>query len=102
MLAWFKRAFPWVGAQRRVNSIMSDRNADKEIALRKFAKELGCSLDSTYSESTKHHTEEVIRRIQEAARSYREDFLWLIAFASALASALSALAAWCAVFHVFK
>jgi len=53
---------------------------------------LGCSFSPTASVE-----EELIRRIQEAARSIRESRLWLIALASAIASALSALAAWLAV-----
>jgi hypothetical protein len=69
----------------------------RKIALRTLAMELGCSLSSTYTSNGKHLEEEIIRRIQEAARSIRESRLWVIAFISAIASFFSALAAWLAV-----
>jgi len=77
---------------------MSIKDSDKrEITLREFAMELGCSLSSTYTPDGKHIEEEVIRRIQEAARSIRESRLWLIALISGIASIFSALAALLAV-----
>jgi len=86
--------------QRKIKKIMSIKDRDKrEVALRELAMELGCSLSSTYTPNAKHIEEEVIRRIQEAARSIRESRLWLIALTSAIASAFSALAAWFAVFR---
>ena len=84
--------------QRQIKKIMTIKDRDKrEGALRQLAVKLGCSLSSTYTSDGKHIEEELIRRIQEAARSIRESRLWLIALASAIASALSALAAWFAV-----
>ena len=86
--------------QRMIKKIMSIKDRDKrEVALRELALELGCSLFSTYTPDGKHIEEEVIRRIQEAARSIRESRLWLIALLSAIASIFSALAAWFAVFR---
>ncbi|MGB4781933.1 hypothetical protein [Candidatus Methylomirabilis sp.] len=76
---------------------MAEQPTEREVELRKLAAELGCSLSSTYGGSgDKQLEEEVIRRIQEAARSIRESRLWWIALIAAIASALSALAAWCA------
>jgi len=69
----------------------------RQIALRELADKLGCSLSSTYTPDGKHIEEEMIRRIQEAARSIRESRLWLIALISAITSLFSALAAWFAV-----
>ena len=77
---------------------MSKEKSDREVALRELAQKLGCSLFSTYGgDGGKHLEEELIRRIQEAARSIRESRLWLIALISAIASVISALAAWHAV-----
>ncbi len=74
---------------------MSKEMAEREIALRELANELGCSLSSTYGgDGSKHLEDEVVRRIQEAARSIREARLWWIAMISAIASVISALAAW--------
>ncbi len=75
---------------------MSMNKGEKEIALRKLAQDLGCSLYSTY-EGDKHYEDEVVRRIQEAGRSIREARMWWIAVGSAIAAIISALAAWTAV-----
>ncbi len=84
--------------QRRIKKIMTIKDRDKrDTALRVLAMRLGCSLSSTYTPDGKHVEEEVIIRIQEAARSIRESRLWLIALISAIASVFSALAAWFAV-----
>ena len=89
-----------VNVQKKIKKIMAISDSDKrEVALRELAMELGCSLSSTYTPDGKHIEEEIIRRIQEAARSIRESRLWLIALISAIASAFSALAAWFAVFR---
>lgn len=90
-----------INVQRKIKKIMSISDKEKrEVALRSLANELGCSLSSTYTSDGKHLEDEIIARIQEAARSIRESRLWWIAFASAIASALSALAAWFAVWKV--
>lgn len=87
-----------INAQKEIIKIMELKDGDKDIKLIELAQSLGCSLDSTYcGQNAKHHQEEVIRRIQEAARSLREARLWWIAVISAIASAFSALAAWFAV-----
>ena len=83
--------------QDEIRKILSLPRDQSEVKLRQLAQELGCALDSTYHGSGKHLTEEVIKRIQEAARTWRESHLWLIAVISALASLASAIAAWCAV-----
>lgn len=83
--------------QRRLQKIMKLKSKEREIALREYAQELGCSLSSTYTSDSKHLEEEVVRRIQEVSRSIRESRLWWIAIVSAVASAFSALAAWLAV-----
>lgn len=84
--------------QKHIKKIMTIKDSgEREVALRKLAKEHGCSLASTHTSDGKHFEEELIRRIQEAARSNRESCLWWIAFISAIASAFSALAAWFAV-----
>ena len=90
-----------MGVEKRLRSILTIKNRDEqEVALRTFAESIGCSVDSTYIHSgdvSKHDTPEVIRRIREAARSQREEQLWVVAVLSAVASIISALAAWCAV-----
>ena len=84
--------------QQRIKVIMSQEPAEREVQLRKLAAELGCSLSSTYGgDGGKHLEDELIRRIQETARSIRESRLWWIAVISAIASIVSAIAAWCAV-----
>ena len=70
---------------------------DKDVEINKLARDLGCALDSKIDANGKHYTNEVVKRIQEAARTYRESYLWIFAFVSAITSLISALAAWCAV-----
>ena len=67
--------------------------------LKELAKQVGAPLDGTEHQTvpTLVREHEVISRIREAARSHRESLLWIIALTSAIASVLSALAAWCAV-----
>jgi len=87
-----------MNVQRKIKKLMIKDKAAREIALRELAQELGCSLASTYGgNGSKHLEDEIIRRIQEAARSIRESRLWWIALISAAASVISALAAWSAV-----
>lgn len=76
---------------------MNKGKEERETQLRTFAKKLGCSLNSTYTENGKHLEEELVRRILEAIRSIRESRLWLLAFTSSFASVFSAVAAWLAV-----
>lgn len=87
--------------EKRLKEILSIREADKqEVTLREFAQSQGVSLDATYrmvGGAVIHDTNEVIRRIREAARSQREEKLWIVAITSAAASVISALASWSAV-----
>lgn len=87
--------------QRRLRSILSTGNSvERETALRVLAQDLGCSLGSTYELHTgKHLEEEVVRRIQEAAREERATWLWWVAVISAAASLVSALTALIAVYR---
>ncbi len=89
-----------INIQKRIKKIMAIKDLnERAVALRELAAKIGCSLSSTYA-GDKHLEEEVIRRIQEAARSERESRLWWIAFLSGIASVLSALAAWLAVMRI--
>ena len=68
--------------------------------LDKLAEKLGISMFNTAV--TKHgqtgtDTYELQRRIREALKAWKDGWLWLLAFISAVASVLSALAAWAAV-----
>lgn len=69
--------------------------------LRKRAKELGVSEDETYRDGPGNiwisRDSELQRRVMEAERHGRDGRLWVIALVSAIASALSAVAAWIAV-----
>lgn len=83
--------------QKKLQNIMKLESKKREIALREYAHELGCSLSSSYTSEGNHLEEEMVRRIQEAIRSIRESRMWWIALISAIASVFSALAAWLAV-----
>ena len=85
--------------QKKLRKIMKLNLRQREIALREYAHELGCSLSSSYTSNGKHLEEEIVRRIQEAMRSILATRLWWIAVISATASVLSALAAWFAVWN---
>lgn len=90
-----------VSVQKQIKKILATNDRDnRDVSLRTLANKLGCSISSTYTSDGKHLEEEVIRRIHEAARSIRESRVWWIALISAIASALSALAAWFAVWKV--
>jgi hypothetical protein len=88
--------------QRKLQKIMKLRPEQREIAMREYAIELGCSLSSSYTSNGKHVEEEMVKRIQEAMRSIREARMWWIAFVSGVASVISALAAWFAVWNKLK
>ena len=64
--------------------------------LEERAREIGVSLDDLYSGAVINEPE-LQRRVIEAERSLRESRLWLIALISAIASVVSAIAAWVAV-----
>lgn len=87
-----------MNVQKRIKTILSLDKKQREVALRELAMELGCSLLSTYSgDGGKHLEDELVRRIQEAARSIRESRMWWIALIASVSSIVSALAAWSAV-----
>ena len=81
--------------ERKLRSIMRLDPGGRETSLREYAKELGCSLSSSYIDG-KHLEADLVTRIREAIRSVRESRTWWIAFVSAIASVLSAFAAWVA------
>lgn len=104
----------WPGPRHPAHADLSMKNVQSRLAkitripdeeikkteLIKLARELGCSTNSLDDPSRgliKFLEEVLIQRIQEAARSWRESNLWLIALVSAISAVLSALAAWCAV-----
>jgi hypothetical protein len=68
-------------------------------ALEQRARELGVSFHSLATSSGNDHSI-LQQRVIEAERAIRESKLWIVALVSAIASAISALAAWTAV--VFK
>lgn len=78
------------------------KKEDREIKLREYLIDLGGSLTSTYTANCKHLEDEVVARIINAERSNREEKLWIIALISAIASVISALAAWIAVANLLK
>ena len=90
-----------MNVQRRLKEIMAEDVAQvREADLRILARKMGCSSAFVYDRGSgcrQFHEEEVVRRIQEAARGIRETRLWWIALFSAIASGISALAAWTAV-----
>ena len=82
----------------KLEKIMQIKDKDeREIKLREYAKSLGCSLYASYTSNGIHLEHEIVRRIREAEASQRQHKLWMIALISAIASFLSALAAWIAV-----
>lgn len=62
-----------------------------------YAKTLSVSLKELYSSNGILSEPELDRRIIEAERARREARLWIIAVISAIASVVSAVAAWMAV-----
>ncbi|GBE39130.1 hypothetical protein BMS3Bbin08_01749 [bacterium BMS3Bbin08] len=65
--------------------------------LEERANELGVSLHEVYTGRGHLVEPELQRRVMEVERSQREARLWLIALISAIASVLSAAAAWYAI-----
>ena len=65
-------------------------------ALEQRARELGVSFHSLATQSGNDHSI-LQQRVIEAERAIRESMLWIVALVSAIASAISALAAWAAV-----
>jgi len=86
----------------KLKNIMKMKKEDREIKLREYLIDLGGSLTNTYTANGKHLEDEVVARIRNAERSDREEKLWIIALISAIASVISALAAWIAVANLLK
>jgi len=86
-----------LGTQKKLKKIMALSKPEREIQLRELAQSFGCSQSFSYTNEGKHDEAEIVRRIQEAARSHRESRLWMVALISAIASLFVALSAWWAV-----
>jgi hypothetical protein len=63
-----------------------------------YAKNLGIPIYDTQLSNHSWDEEEIRRRIFNVERSRREHRLWIVALGSAIASAISAAAAWTAIF----
>lgn len=70
------------------------------VELKQYTQELGVSLSQLYDTHGNIDEPELQRRVQEAERSLRENALWFVAVISAVASMISALAAWSAVLSI--
>lgn len=58
---------------KKIRQILKIQDRQKrEIELRKYAKELGCSLQGTYTSNGLHLEQEVVRRIMDAERDLEE------------------------------
>jgi len=64
--------------------------------LYQFARQLGVALDAAAG-SSGFNDAIIQERVLAALRERRDARLWIVALASAIASVLSALAAWCAI-----
>jgi len=84
---------------KKLKNIMGMKKEERETKLREYLNDLGGSLFSTYTSSGKHLEDEIVARIINIERSNREEGLWKVAFISAIASVVSALAALAAVFY---
>ena len=84
---------------KKLKNIMGMKKEERETKLREYLNDLGGSLFSTYTPSGKHLEDEIVARIINIERSNREEGLWKVAFISAIASVVSALAALAAVFY---
>ena len=99
--------FAYMGADGRIRRIIQstlEGSDQRSQELKKLAKEFGCTLQGVehLQVSSLVREDEIIRRIREAARGDRESRLWIFAFVSAVASALSAFAAVYAVLVLKK
>ena len=83
---------------KKLQNIMKLEKEEREIELKKHLINLGGTTTRTLNAETGRTVEDIIvSRIQNLERSHREEKLWIIALLSAIASILSALAAWFAV-----
>ena len=82
----------------KLKRIMNLRKEDRGVELKKYLISLGGTTTRTLNAETGRPVEDIIvSRIIDLERSYREEKLWIIALLAAIASILSALAAWFAV-----
>ena len=82
---------------RKLKKIMSIKNiGERDKKLLEYLVSLG-GIIYRISSSKERIIEDVVSKIIELERSQREEKLWIIALLSAIASILSALAAWVAV-----
>jgi len=83
---------------RKLKNIMALRKEDRGVELKKYLTSLGGTTTRTLNTETGRTVEDIIvSRIINLERANREEKLWIIALLSAIASILSALAAWFAV-----
>ena len=82
----------------KLKRIMNLRKEDRGVELKKYLISLGGTTTRTLNAETGRPVEDIIvSRIIDLERSHREEKLWIIALLAAIASILSALAAWFAV-----
>ena len=82
---------------RKLKKIMSIKNiGERNKKLSEYLASLGGTI-YRISSSIESITEDIVSKIIELERANREGKLWVIALLSAIASILSALAAWFAV-----
>ena len=83
---------------KKLQDIMKLQKGEREIKLKEYLISLGGTTARSLNSETGRSVEDIIvSRIINLERSHREEKLWIIALLSAIASILSALAAWFAV-----
>lgn len=88
---------------KRLKEISKKVSIDERMKqLKIVAKEIGAASPLPISNKLGQQENTLITLIINAARSAREEGLWKIAFISAIASVISALAAWIAVANLLK
>ncbi len=88
---------------KKIKEIMEKDNKERILKLKEYARKLGCSLVGDYNaRSDKFREDVIVARIINTERSNREEKLWIIALLSAIASVISALAAWIAVANLLN
>jgi len=83
---------------KKLKDIRKLPKEERDIKLKEFLISLGGSLTGLLNTKTGRYLEHgLVDRIINLVRLHREEKLWIIALLSAIASILSALAAWFAV-----
>ncbi len=86
--------FRGLNGQERLKKILALNNGkDRITKLRNYAKELGAISPLPITNITAKEENEIIKYIQDALRSKREEGLWKFAFLSAMGSIISAMTA---------